>query len=161
MPIEAAEFKRALGQFASGVTVVTTRDAAHAPLGLTVSAFCSLSLAPPLVLVSIEQRSEALRGFDQSGLFAVSVLAEGQEAVSHRFAFSAEKFGEGLEQGQHGLPLVQGALAHLECRVVGRHVGGDHVIFVGEVMRLAVHPGQPLLYHAGRYARLLAQEEPE
>ncbi len=161
MPIEATEFKRALGQVASGVTVVTTRDAAGTPLGLTVSAFCSLSLAPPLVLVSIDQRSETLRGLDQSGLFAVSVLAEGLEAVSHRFAFAPEKFDEGLEQGQHGLPLVQGALAHIECRVAGRHPGGDHVIYVGEVLRLAVHPGRPLLYHAGRYARLLAQEEPE
>ncbi len=161
MPVNAADFKRALGQFASGVTVVTTRDRAGAPLGLTVSAFCSVSLDPPLVLVSIDRRSETVRGFDQSGLFAVSVLAEGQEAVSHRFAFTADKFGEGLLAGAHGLPLVRGALAHLECRVAARHEAGDHLLYVGEVLRLAAFPGRPLLYHAGRYGRLLQQEEPE
>lgn len=161
MSISAADFKRALGQFASGVTVVTTRDAGGTPLGLTVSAFCSVSLDPPLVLVSVDLRSETVRGFDESGLFAVSVLAEGQEAVSHRFAFAAEKFGDGLEHGAHGLPLVRGALAHLECRVAARHEAGDHLLYVGEVLRLQAHPGRPLLYHAGRYGRLLPHEEPE
>ena len=86
MSVDSASFRRALGQFATGVTVVTTRDAAGHPLGLTVSAFCSVSLHPPLVLVCVDHRSEANAGMRESGLFAVNVLAEEQEDVSRRFA---------------------------------------------------------------------------
>jgi len=156
MSVDAASFRQALGQFASGVTVVTTRDAAGRPLGLTVSAFCSVSLRPPLVLVCIDHRSEANAGMRESGLFAVNVLAADQEDVSRRFAAPGRAKLEGFAfaEGQHGLPLVPGALAHVECRVRSFHDEGDHAVWVGEVRTLSAHPGRPLLYHAGDYRRL-------
>jgi flavin reductase (DIM6/NTAB) family NADH-FMN oxidoreductase RutF len=154
--VDAASFRRTLGQFASGVTVVTTRDAAGQPLGLTVSAFCSVSLHPPLVLVCIDHRSETNAGMRESGQFAVNVLSEGQEDVSRRFAVPGRAKLEGfaLAEGKHGLPLVPGALAHVECRVRSFHDEGDHAVWVGEVRALGAHPGRPLLYHAGGYRRL-------
>src|SRR5512145_1341069 len=108
MTVDSTSFRRALGQFASGVTVVTTRDAAGRPLGLTVSSFCSVSLEPPLVLVCIDKRSEAHDGFEASRLFGVSVLAEGQEDWSRRFAEGgpAKFAGAELRGGHHGLALV-------------------------------------------------------
>jgi len=155
--VDAAAFRLALGQFPSGVTVVTTRDASGQPLGLTVSAFCSVSLEPPLVLVCIDHRSEATRGLRESGWFAVSVLGEGQEDVSRRFAapgaFKLDGFA--FLDGSHGLPLVPGALAHVECRVRSFHDEGDHAVWVGAVSRVDVHPGLPLLHHAGGYRRLV------
>src|SRR5262245_21856586 len=127
LDLDPAAFRRALGQFATGVTVVTTRDQLGQPLGLTVSAFCSLSLQPPLVLVCIDRRSEANAGFQSSGLFGVSVLAEGQEDWSRRFASggSAKFIGARLEAGETCVALVPGALAHLECRIAASHPGGD------------------------------------
>jgi flavin reductase (DIM6/NTAB) family NADH-FMN oxidoreductase RutF len=153
MAVDAASFRRALGQFASGVTVVTTRDAAGHPLGLTVSSFCSVSLHPPLVLVCIDHRSDANTGMRESGLFAVNVLAEGQEDVSRRFATPGREKTKGFAfaEGHQGLPLVPAALAHVECRVRSFHDEGDHAVWVGEVLHVAAHPGRPLLYHAGAY----------
>ena len=156
MSVDAHSFRRALGQFASGVTVVTTRDASGRPLGLTVSAFCSVSLHPPLVLVCIDQRAEANVGLRESGLFAVNVLREDQEDLSRRFAGrTRDRFG-GLDvvEGLRGLPLLPGTLAQVQCRVRSFHEEGDHTLWVGEVIALAAHPGRPLLYHAGGYQRL-------
>lgn len=152
--VDAPAFRQALAQFASGVTVVTTQGPAG-PLGLTVTAFSSVSLDPPLVLVCIDLRSEAHAGFDR-GAFAVSLLAEGQESVSQRFASGGPaKFAEGgLATGESGLLLVPGALAHLECRVHATFPGGDHLIYVGLVERVAVFEGRPLLHHARGYRSL-------
>jgi flavin reductase (DIM6/NTAB) family NADH-FMN oxidoreductase RutF len=154
--IDPADFRMALGQFATGVTVVTTRDAGGRPYGLTVSSFCSVSLEPPLVLVCIDHRSETHDGFEASGVFGVSVLAEGQEEWSRRFAGGgpAKFMGATLGNGHHGVALVPGALVHLECRVVSAHEAGDHTVYVGEVLALSVRPGRPLLYHARGYRRL-------
>jgi flavin reductase (DIM6/NTAB) family NADH-FMN oxidoreductase RutF len=153
MRVDSASFRRALGQFASGVTVVTTRDGSGRTHGLTVSSFCSVSLHPPLVLVCIDHRSDANPAVRESGLFAVSVLAEQQEDVSRRFAAHgrAKLRGFPFLEGRHGLPLVPGALAHLECRVRAIHDEGDHSVWVGEVKALAARPGRPLLHHAGTY----------
>jgi 3-hydroxy-9,10-secoandrosta-1,3,5(10)-triene-9,17-dione monooxygenase reductase component len=156
MSVDTASFRRALGEFATGVTVVTTRDASGHPLGLTVSAFCSVSLHPPLVLVCIDHRSETNAGMRESGLFAVSVLAEDQEDVSRRFAAAGRTKTAGFPfvEGKHGLPLVPGALAHVECQVRSFHDEGDHTVWVGDVRSLAAHPGRPLLHHAGSYGRI-------
>lgn len=156
MAVDAPAFRRALGQFASGITVVTSRDAAGQPAGLTANSFCSVSLDPPLVLVCVDHRSEVNEALRSSGLFGVSVLREGQEAWSRRFASSGpEKFRDaGLLTGPNGAQLVPDALAHLECRVRASHPEGDHTIWVGEVLELAVAPGRPLLYHASAYRRL-------
>jgi flavin reductase (DIM6/NTAB) family NADH-FMN oxidoreductase RutF len=154
--VDEASFRRAMGQFATGVTVVTTRDASGQPLGLTVSAFCSVSLEPPLVLVCIDHRSEANRGLREGGRFAVSVLGEGQEEVSRRFAApgSGKLEGFGFVDGGEGLPLVPGALAYVECRVRSFHDEGDHAVWVGEVTRASAPAGRPLVHHAGGYRRL-------
>jgi flavin reductase (DIM6/NTAB) family NADH-FMN oxidoreductase RutF len=159
LAVDAPAFRRALSQFASGVTVVTTAGPAG-PLGLTVTAFTSLSLDPPLVLVCIDRRSETHAGFER-GAFAVSLLAEGQEDVSQRFACGGPaKFGQGgLTTGESGLLLVDGALAQLECRVHASLPGGDHVIYVGLVERVAVFEGRPLLHHARGY-RCLERDAP-
>jgi flavin reductase (DIM6/NTAB) family NADH-FMN oxidoreductase RutF len=156
MAIDPRDFRTGLGQFASGVTVVTTRDGQGQPQGLTVSSFCSVSLDPPLVLVCVDNRAPARTAVQESGVFAVSVLAEGQEQVSRSFAGGgASKFeGLALEQGALGAPLVPGALAHVECRLRTAHLEGDHTVLIGEVERLAVSPGRPLLYHASAYHRL-------
>jgi flavin reductase (DIM6/NTAB) family NADH-FMN oxidoreductase RutF len=160
MSVDASSFRRALGQFASGVTVVTARDAAGRTHGLTVSAFCSVSLHPPLVLACIDHRSDANAAMRQSGVFGVSVLAEGQEDVSRRFAAHgrAKLRGFPFVLGRHGLPLVPGALAHLECRVRSSHDEGDHAVWVGEVRSIEVCPGRPLLHHAGAYGAFAAAE---
>jgi len=156
MSVDASSFRRAMGQFASGVTVLTTRDASGQALGLTVTAFCSVSLEPPLVLVCIDHRSEANRGLRESGRFAVSVLAEHQDEVSRRFAApgNSKLEGFGFVNGRGGLPLVPEAVAHVECRVRSFHDEGDHAVWVGEVRGAAAHPGRPLLHHAGGYTRL-------
>jgi flavin reductase (DIM6/NTAB) family NADH-FMN oxidoreductase RutF len=160
LSVDAHSFRRALGQFATGVTVVTTRDAAGSVLGLTVSAFCSVSLHPPLVLVCIDHRSDTNTGMRESGLFAVSVLSEGQEDVSRRFA-SRERdklAGFAFVEGRQGLPLVPAALAHVQCRVRSFHDEGDHTVWVGEVLALTARPGRPLVYHAGGYRSLAGTE---
>jgi flavin reductase (DIM6/NTAB) family NADH-FMN oxidoreductase RutF len=155
-PIDPGQFRKALSQFASGITVVTTRETDGRPLGLTVSAFCSVSLEPPLVLACVDNRSVTRAGFQTSGVFGVSVLAEGQEAVSRRFAGPGIHRFVGLEvaTGAMGVALIPGALTHLVCRIAWAHPAGDHTIYVGEVLSLAVHPGRPLLYHRGAYRHL-------
>jgi flavin reductase (DIM6/NTAB) family NADH-FMN oxidoreductase RutF len=153
MTIDARTFRAALGQFASGITVVTTRDREGRPLGLTVSAFCSVSLHPPMVLVCVDARSETHAAFAESGLFGVSVLAEGQDAISERFARAGRaKFADiEMVAGERGTALVPGALAHVECALHAAHPAGDHTIYVGKVLALTVRPGRPLVYHAGAY----------
>ncbi len=156
MPVDAGLFRSTLAQFATGITVVTTRDAQGRPMGLTVNAFSSVSLDPPLVLVCIDNRSDTHGAFEASRVFGVSILREDQEHFSRRFAQAGrEKFAaKDLHLGQTGVALVPGALAHLECRVVSAQAAGDHTIYVGEVVRLDAQPGRPLLYHASGYQRL-------
>ncbi len=154
--MEPALFRHALGHFASGVTVVTTRGHHGDPLGLTVSAFAAVSLEPPLVLLCIGNDAEASADLARSAVFAVSVLAEGQEAVSERFAESggARDAAAGLPEGQLGCVVVPGAVAHLECRLIATYPGGDHTVYLGEVVAAEVKGGRPLLHHRGRYRRL-------
>ena len=161
MPVDDSSFRQALSQFATGVTVVLTRDAAGAPAGLTVNAFTSVSLTPHLVLICVDVRSDAHDPLVQSGIFGISVLNETQEEISRRFAWRGpEKFaGLVLEHGETGALLVPGAVAHLECRIVARHGGGDHSIFVAEVALIRVTPGRPLIYHRGAYRRLAPGDE--
>jgi flavin reductase (DIM6/NTAB) family NADH-FMN oxidoreductase RutF len=156
MAIDPDDFRRALAQFASGVTAVTTRDAGGRALGLTVTAFSSVSLEPPLVLVCVDRRSEANAGFRDSGAFGVSVLAEEQEEVSKQFAWGGPAKFEKVEtiEGGTGVPLVARALAHLECRIVAAHPAGDHTIYVGEIVAMSTRPGRPLVYWHGGYRRL-------
>jgi len=150
------EFRRVLGHFATGVTIVTTCDADARPSGLTVSAFASLSLDPPLVLVCVDHKSQTYPALRETGRFAVNVLTIGQEALSRRFASTQLDKFDGLPYriSELGLPLLASALAHLECVTVSTHVEGDHTVFVGRVERTGVNDGDPLLYYRGRYDRL-------
>jgi flavin reductase (DIM6/NTAB) family NADH-FMN oxidoreductase RutF len=170
------QFRRTLGHFASGVTVVTTCDAAGRPAGLTASAFTSVSLNPPLVLVCVAHNAQSFPLLKASRGFVINILASGQETVSNRFASSvgdaAEKFnGVAHKAGVLGYPMLDGALAHLECVTVHAYAGGDHTIFVGQVEAAAVAgDGQggevpagdttvdPLLYFRGRYGRIAPAE---
>jgi flavin reductase (DIM6/NTAB) family NADH-FMN oxidoreductase RutF len=154
--ISPDEFRRALGHFASGVTAVTTLDGDGRPTGLTASAFTSVSLDPPLVLVCVDHKSQSYPALRERGRFAVNILGLEQEAVSQRFASTRlDKFdGVPHRLGDLGLPLIDGALAQLECATVSTHVEGDHTIFVGRVERAHLGSGEPLIYYRGRYDRL-------
>jgi flavin reductase (DIM6/NTAB) family NADH-FMN oxidoreductase RutF len=149
-------FRAVLGRFASGVTVITACDANHTPHGMTVSAFSSLSLDPPLVLVCIANDATMAPVIAHTESFAVNVLSSGQEAVSRRFAGKMDdRFaGVGYSDGQLGDPVLDDVLASLQCRVVARHPAGDHTIVVGQVEDAAAYEGKPLLYYRGGYAVL-------
>ena len=156
-PIDPATFRHALSRFPSGVTVVTVRGDDGRDFGMTVSAFASLSLQPPLVLVCIGDDATIAGAVEAAGHFAVSVLSQEQEALARRFAESdADRFaGAAVTRGVGGLALLDGAVAHLECAIVARHRGGDHTIVVGEVLSAAtVEGGRSLVYELGQYRRL-------
>jgi flavin reductase (DIM6/NTAB) family NADH-FMN oxidoreductase RutF len=156
MSIDPALFRSVLGRFASGVTVVTTRDGDGADIGMTVSAFCSVSLEPPLVLCCIEHTAQMHDVLVGASAFAVNILADDQEAISRRFSERQEdRFdGIGYERGQNGVALLAGALAWIECRAFARYDGGDHTIVVGEVENAEARAGAPLLYYRGGYNQL-------
>ncbi|MGH0032067.1 MAG: flavin reductase family protein [Myxococcota bacterium] len=154
MTVSAEEFKGALGRWATGVTIVTTRagDRVH---GMTVSAFTEVSLDPPLVLFCADKASNTLPLIEAAGVFAVNVLARDQEALSNRFASKKDEWKrfEGLdcEEGPTGAPLLPGTVASLDCRVVMSHDHGDHVVYVGEVAEIRTSDRPPLLYFGGGY----------
>jgi flavin reductase (DIM6/NTAB) family NADH-FMN oxidoreductase RutF len=150
------DFRRVLGHFATGVTIITTTDAESRPTGLTVSAFCSVSLDPPQILVCIDHKSQSYPALRDGSRFAVNILSSDHEAVSRRFATTRlDKFdGVPYRLGAEGVPLIEGALAQLECRTVSRHVEGDHTIMIGRVEEARNGVGEPLLYYRGKYSRL-------
>lgn len=154
--VDQDEFRQALGHFASGVTVITTQHE-NRPHGTTVSAFSSLSLNPPLVLVSIDTNATIHDLLIASEVFAVNILAEHAETLSRHFARRIpDKFaGISYTPGKLNVPLLEDAVASLECRLVARYPGGDHSIFVGEVLATRTYPQhQPLLYFRSQYERL-------
>ena len=156
MSIDPDTFRAVLGRFATGVTVVTARDGDGVDHGMTVSAFCSASLVPPLVLVCVDQTASTLPALMAGSHFAVNILAQGQEALSRRFAWQdVNRFdGVGYTRGVTGVALLDETLAWLECRIVARHPAGDHVIVVGEVEAADARSERPLLYYRGGYAQL-------
>ena len=156
MAITKEEFRHALGKFASGVTVVTTKDKTGKLFGITVSAFCSVSLEPPLILVCIEKDTGSHHAFGQSGAFVVNILHEDQEEISNRFAsHPANKFAEiSYHLGIEDLPVLDNVLVNLECRLHNSYEGGDHTIFVGEIERATISEEKPLVYWHGDYRNL-------
>jgi flavin reductase (DIM6/NTAB) family NADH-FMN oxidoreductase RutF len=156
MAFDARELRRVMGSFCTGVTVITTRDDAGRPFGLTANAITSVSLVPPLVLVCVDRKAESHAHFFASKVFVVNILSEGQEDVSRRFAVSGgDKFTDvPCRPGRLGALVLDGTIAHLECCIVETHEGGDHVIHLGEVDHAEVHDGRPLLFFQGKYARL-------
>ncbi len=153
MPVSEIEFRSALSRFASGVSVVTTKDSKGRYYGITVSAFCSVSLSPPLVLICIEKETASHYAFGESGAFIVNVLKHSQMTLSERFAAPAPDKFENVAHtsGIAGIPCLDGALANIECRIIAVHDGGDHSVIVASVESSTVDEGEPLLYFRGRY----------
>jgi flavin reductase (DIM6/NTAB) family NADH-FMN oxidoreductase RutF len=148
-------FRSVLGRFASGVTIVTA-TADGRDVGLTISAFASLSLEPPRVLICVDRAASMHAVLFRAAHFAVSILAADQEALARRFSsVDDDRFdGVGYGRGQTGAALIEEALATLECRKVDAFAGGDHTIFVGEVEAAHTRSAAPLLYYRGGYAQL-------
>lgn len=159
MPVSETRFRHVLGHLAGGVAVVTSRDPHGAPCGLTATAVCSVSLEPPLVLVSVDQTSRTHRGLEASRIYAVNLLGAGQEELATRFAGKeADKFRD-LETGTAvtGAPVLEESLGFLDCAVTRKVPAGDHTLFIGRVEEARIlgdDVGHPLMYHLGRYATL-------
>lgn len=154
--IDPDTFRAILGRFATGVTVFTTRDAAGRDYGMTVSAFASVSLRPPLVMGCIARDAEMHPAVTHATHVGVSILAASQEALSRRFSDPLpDRFdGIGYRRAESGVILLDDALAQLECAIVARHEAGDHTIVVGQVESGAMRHATPLLYYRGGYAQL-------
>lgn len=148
--IDARTFRDALGRFATGITVVSSEAGDGVPRGITVNAFLSLSLEPPLVGVSIDRSAQAHDGLVRGERYGVSMLAEGQSWLSDRFAGRSVDADPGWAR-LAGVPVLEGALAQLACRIVDRVPVGDHTLFVGQVEAAATRDVAPLVYHRGRY----------
>jgi flavin reductase (DIM6/NTAB) family NADH-FMN oxidoreductase RutF len=150
---DSRDFRRALGQFATGVTVITTRTEDGRRVGVTANSFSSLSLEPPLVLWCLERTAPSRAAFDGCTHFGVNVLAADQHHLSRQFSTPTEdKFaGVATLEGPSGVPLLGGALAHFICRNVRQIELGDHVLVVGEVERYQTFEGEPLVFHSGFY----------
>jgi flavin reductase (DIM6/NTAB) family NADH-FMN oxidoreductase RutF len=150
---EPRALRQALGRFATGVTVVTTRTKAGKLEGMTANSFSSVSLDPPLVLWSLRRQAPSLLGFLDAGCFAVNILSAEQGATSRHFATPvADKFeGVEWEPGHGGCPVLPGSLASFECDTHQVVEAGDHVILIGRIRQVTYREGTPLLFHGGQY----------
>jgi flavin reductase (DIM6/NTAB) family NADH-FMN oxidoreductase RutF len=163
LPLTALKFRRALGQFTTGVTVITVEPQPGLVYGMTANSFTSVSLDPMLILVCVDQRAKMLPLLRKGKRFGVSVLKQGQQTISEYFAQS-EQNREAEQQlsiryraTPGGVPVLEGTLLQLTCSVVQSHLAGDHTIFVGEVEDAAIHEGEPLLYFRGEYRQIARQ----
>lgn len=156
MSLDPDTFRAVLGRFATGVTVVTATDTDGRNHGMTVSAFSSVSLHPPLVLMCIEHSASMHALLVETEHFAVNVLSSGQEEIARRFAATgAQRFtGVGYTRGEQNVPILADVLAYVECRRVAVHEGGDHTIIIGETETAVVRDARPLLYYRGGFAQL-------
>lgn len=156
MTVNPDEFRSVLGRFPSGVTVVTTKARDGSDEGMTVSAFCSVSLDPPLVLLCIEKTASAYDALTTAPAFVVNILSATQEQIARRFSIvDIDRFeGVGYSRSQNGLAVLDDVLGVIECATVAMHEAGDHTIIVGEVEATRAQNGTPLLYYRGGYAQL-------
>jgi flavin reductase (DIM6/NTAB) family NADH-FMN oxidoreductase RutF len=158
MIIEEPEFRRVLGHWPTGVAIVTARAGDGSPRGLTANAITSVSLEPLLVLVCVGLEAETHAAIEATGGFAINVLPAAAERLARRFADDgrANKFdGVSHRSETTGAPILDAALAWLDCRLHGAHEGGDHTIFVGEVLAADAQDGEPLLFYRGGYGRVV------
>jgi flavin reductase (DIM6/NTAB) family NADH-FMN oxidoreductase RutF len=154
MAIEPTEFRRVLAHWATGVTVIATVTRAGEPRGMTASAFASVSLSPPLVLACVEQSADTYAALSEAGVFSINFLRTGMHDIAQRFAGddTTGKFRDvAYRIGASGAPILDDALAWVDCRVHAVHEGGDHRIFIGIVIDGGTTDGEPLLYYRGRY----------
>lgn len=163
--MDAKAFRQSLGEFATGVAVITAQGGGEELIGMTMSSFNSVSIDPPLVLFSVDRRANSLPAMLEAKGFAVNVLAREQEQISNRFARAlSDKWAEVKRTVGHAeAPLITGALAHFECEPYANYDGGDHVIFVVRVLRHAVRAGNPapLIFFRGRYRDLVDETQRE
>jgi flavin reductase (DIM6/NTAB) family NADH-FMN oxidoreductase RutF len=158
--LTARQFRKALGHFATGVTVVTVESAPGLIRGMTANSFTSVSLDPLLVLVCVEKRAKILPMLHRTKRFGVSVLKEDDEAVSEYFAKGVpsaeveERLSIHYRWTASGIPVLENTLLQLSCEVVAAHLAGDHTIFVGKVAEAEIHDGKPLLYFGGEYRHI-------
>jgi flavin reductase (DIM6/NTAB) family NADH-FMN oxidoreductase RutF len=154
--IDKSELRRVMGHFATGVTVITTRDENGRPFGLTANAVTSVSLTPPLILVCVDKTADTYPYFDRSKVFTVNILSDGQEGISRRFATTGiEKFeGVGYHRTETGCAVLDDAVGHLDCRIIDSYDAGDHTIYMGEVLSADANDVPPLLFFRGGYRKL-------
>jgi flavin reductase (DIM6/NTAB) family NADH-FMN oxidoreductase RutF len=154
--VERRTLRHALGEFATGVAVVTACGADGTPTGVTINSFASVSLEPPLVLWSLGLQSSSLAVFESCRHYAINVLADDQAGCSDAFSQSLGNpfAGIAVEVGAHGTPMLPGCCAWFECRNEMRYPGGDHLIFVGQVENFGRQEKSPLIFHRGRYRSL-------
>lgn len=156
--MDSATFRRLLSRFASGIAIITAREGER-DVGMTVSAFCSVSLSPPLVLVCVDRTASMHSLLLSHPKLGISIMASEHEAHCRRFADKKEtrRFeGVPFSRGESDVMLLDDAMAHLECQLVSHCDAGDHTIFIAQVENGAMHDGQPLLYFGGRYAQLVS-----
>lgn len=160
MTIDATTYRRIIGQFATGVTVVTTAVDGRLH-GITANALTSVSLDPLLLLVCVDKEAHGHEELTDAGRFGVNILSDEQEDLSNLFATKAPpeqgqlRGGVPYHLGPHGTPLLEGCLAYIECDIMDSHQGGDHTIFIGQVLGAeTLREGPPLLFFKGRYGRL-------
>jgi len=160
MPVSTAEFRKALGQFATGVTVVTVlRESGHYH-GMTANSFTSVSLEPLQILVCVDHRALTHSFVREQKRFGINVLAENQEPLARFFArpeqdhATAKRLGARFGLSERGTPLLDGCLVQLDCSLVSTFDAGDHSIFIGDVHSMKTNEGRPLLFHGGQYKRL-------
>jgi flavin reductase (DIM6/NTAB) family NADH-FMN oxidoreductase RutF len=156
MTVDQHSFRSVLGRFATGVTVVTALGGRNRDVGITVSAFSSVSLDPPLVSICIDHSASVYPALSKARYFVVNILSEGQESLARRFSETGpNRFdGVGYERGQCGPAIFLEVLGYVECEVLTRHEAGDHDIIIGAVEVAVAHEGKPLLYYRGGYAQL-------
>ena len=156
MAFDSSELRRVMGCFATGVTIITTRDQGGQPYGLTANAVTSLSLEPPLLLICVDRNAETFPHFFDSKIFVLNILADDQEEVSRRFAKTGGDKFAGIEYrlGHLDTPILDGTLGHVECRIIETLEGGDHVIHIGQVEHAEARDGRPLVFYRGRYRQL-------
>jgi flavin reductase (DIM6/NTAB) family NADH-FMN oxidoreductase RutF len=154
--VTSEEFRSACGRFASGVTIATVVDSSGAPHGLTVSSFTSVSLVPPLISICLGHAVKLLGIFREANFFGINILADDQQHLSEQFARRGEDRFQGVSwsPGENGVPLIDGVLAAIECRVEQRVPVGDHDIFVGRMVATRVRDGAPLVHYCGQYRKL-------
>jgi flavin reductase (DIM6/NTAB) family NADH-FMN oxidoreductase RutF len=155
--IDTSEFRRVMSHFASGVAVLTSLQPDGSPCGLTISSFCSVSLEPTLVLACVDHAADSHVCIERAGHYAVNIMDDRRgETLARRFATwgVSEKFrGLAYREEATGSPILEDALAWMDCRIEGAYPGGDHTIFVGEVIAADARGGSPLVYYRGGYGR--------
>lgn len=161
MSLDAKEFRFALGNFPTGVTVITSLAEDGELLGATANSFSSVSLDPPLVLFSLDRGAYSLDAYLKAGAFAINILSLDQQDLSNRFAKALGDKWDGIEYEtwETGSPILPGAIASFDCRLWNTYDGGDHIIFVGEVLQMSRDgEGQPLVFFRGQYGELVTNQ---